>query len=146
MDQVKEADVEKYIMQKTPPQAQGVIKRVYLAGMQLLFSKQTHAQMLQEFQSQLQQGHDIGSVLGTDMVHIMLILYQESKNTMPPGALIPAGTMLLAKVAEFLNDSGTAQVTSADFAQAVHMMTAVLKSKAQGGQSPQAQPTGMMGG
>lgn len=156
MNKITEANMEKYIFSKVKDeQAQMVIKRIYLAGMKILFSPQTHDAMMQDFMEQLKQGgHDVGSVLGADIAHIMIMMYGLSKGTMPLGALIPAGTMLLAKVTEFLNDTGTAQVSDQDFANASHMLATVLQSKfdpkfaqqvtPNQGTMP-AQPTGMLG-
>jgi len=146
---ITEAAMEKYMFAKISPASQSIITRVYLAGMKLLFSSQMHSQLLQEFQQQVQQGHAIGDVLGTDIAHIVLILYQESKGTMPKGAMIPAGTLLLAKATEFLNESKLDQVTSSDFADAVRIMSTAIQAKADpnfaqrmGAAQPQAaQPT-----
>lgn len=130
--QITEQGLEQAMFQKIGQNEQNIIKRVYLAGMALLFSQKTHKQFLNEFMQQLKQQnqqHDLGSILGTDIVHIMLLLFGESKGTMPKGALIPAGTLLLAKVMEFINDSHIAQMTPQDFAQAAHLMATVLHAK-----------------
>jgi len=160
---ITEQALEKQILPKLPANDQTVIMRVYHAGMHMIFSSQTHEQMVQGFEQQMQQKQDIGSALGTDIANIMLVLFQQSKGTMPQGALIPAGTLLLAKVCEFLNSTGTAQVTDAIFADATHLLASVLQSKfnqkfgqhvsgqaqpeqqsAQAAPQPSAQPSGML--
>lgn len=144
---ITEATIEKHIMEKAPPQAQSIIKRVYLAGMKLIFSPQTHGQMMDEFAKQMQQSNDLAGNLGTDIAHIMLILFQQSKGTMPQGALIPAGAMLLAKTCEYLAETNQAQVDDAVFANALHLMSVALMSKFDKGfaQKMGAEPSGMVG-
>lgn len=126
---VSEKAIEQHMFAKLKPGDQAIITRVYVAGMKVLFSPQTHQQMLTEFESQMKRGVDIGSLIGTDMAHIMLVLWNESKGTMPKGALVPAGTLLVAKACEFLSGDNIMPVTDADFSTAVHVMTAALMSK-----------------
>jgi hypothetical protein len=126
---ITEKAIEQKMFSKLKPGDQQIITRVYVAGMKVLFSPQTHAKMLAEFQSQMQHGIDVGSLIGTDMAHIMVVLFNESKGTMPKGALVSAGTLLVAKACEFLNEDKVTPVTDADFTAAVHLMTTVLLSK-----------------
>lgn len=150
---ITEKAIEQHMYAKLQPNEQSIITRVYVAGMKVLFSPQTHQQMVQEFEQQMQKGVDVGSLIGTDIAHIMVVLYNESKGTMPKGALIPAGTLLVAKACEFLNGDHMAPVTDKNFTNAVHVMSVALMSKfdsgfaakvggAQSGQ-PTA-PTGML--
>lgn len=128
---ISEKLLEQHMEKKMQPNDWHVVQRVYVAGMQLLFSQQTHNQLLQEFIKGVQDnpGHNIGDILGTDMAHIMMILFAESKNTMPPIAIIPATTLLTAKVCEFLNHTGILPITDKGFSDAVHMASTVLQSK-----------------
>jgi hypothetical protein len=160
---ITEAALEQQISAKLKPEQMSAVKRIYIGGMKFLFSPQTHKQVFDEFMKGVQQNaqHDIGSVLGADMAHVMLILYGESKGTMPPIAIIPAATLLIAKTCEFLNTTKTMPITDKDFGTAVHMMSTVIQSKLNpkfnqsiGAQSnaqpatptapPAAQPSGMM--
>ena len=146
---ITEQLVQQKMFQKLQPNEQSIITRVYQAGMKILFSPQTHQQMVSEFEQQLQKGVDVGQLIGTDMAHIMIVLWNESKGTMPKGALIPAGTLLVAKACEFLKDDSIAPVTDANFSSAVHVMTSALMAKfdpkfaatMQSAQAPATAPT-----
>jgi hypothetical protein len=126
---ITEQAIEQKIFAKLDKNDRSIITRVYVAGMKVLFSPATHQKMVSEFESQLKSGHDVGSVIGMDIAHIMVVLFNESKGTMPKGAIIPAGTMLIAKACEFMNEDKIASVTDADFGAAVHMMSTVVMSK-----------------
>ena len=82
---ITEKSIETEVMKKLPPQAQSIVMRVYTAGMKVLFSPQTHGQVVQGFEQQMQQGGsaDMASHLGTDLANLMLLLFKESKGTMP---------------------------------------------------------------
>ena len=126
---IKEADIEQHIMAKLPAVAQNIVKRVYLAGMKFLFSPATHDKIMKELDHDLATlPSSIGTQLGANAAHMMIFLFNQSKGTMPKGAMIPAGVMLLAKFCEFLNESGTPPLTDKVFTEAVHVMTVALMS------------------
>jgi len=126
---ITEQALETEMMKKLKPNDQSVLTRVYTAGMKILFSPETHQKMVQEFDQQMQKGVDVGQLIGTDIAHIMVLLFNESKGTMPKGVLIPAGTLLIAKSCEFLHEDHIAPVTDQNFSDAVHVMTSAVMSK-----------------
>jgi len=126
---ITEQALETEMMKKLKPNDQSVLTRVYTAGMKILFSPETHQKMVQEFEQQMQKGVDVGQLIGTDIAHIMVLLFNESKGTMPKGVLIPAGTLLIAKSCEFLHEDHIAPVTDQNFSDAVHVMTSAVMSK-----------------
>ena len=153
---VSEAALEQHMKEKVKPEDWGVINRVYTAGMKVLFDPKTHTQMMQGFVQDLQKGagHSVGDILGADIAHLMIMLYNESKGTMPLGALIPAGTLLIAKVCEFFVNTKSIPITDKGFTDAVHMMSVAVQhlmskqpntqsSAPQVEQAPQ-QPAGML--
>lgn len=130
-------------MHLTPAQAQQ-LQRIVLAGQKVMFDKQSHKLLLQ----QLDGPGTMSMKLGQGVAGLMGLLLQESKNSLPPNLIIPAGMILVAHAAEFLRQSGT-DLTDQDIAQAVKVMvTAVLhaggvdadKVAAAGAAGPKAKP------
>ena len=89
------------------------------AGNDLLFGKDTHYQLM----DQLQNSKDIGTDLGGGGFSLMTMLIKESGGTIPGDIILPAGVILLARAAEFLNESGIAKVTDDDFEKATHLFS-----------------------
>lgn len=126
---IKESELEKYIMDKAPQQLRGPIERVYVAGMHMIFSPNMHDQMVKEFNQQISGGGDVAGHLGSDITHIMIALYNQSKGQIPQAAIIPAAIMLLAKICEFLDKTKDVAVDDKVFADASHIATVALMSK-----------------
>ena len=116
---------QKNIDAKLPPAKSHALDRIIIAGMRIMFSAQTHQMMLQE----LQAPGAISDKLAQGITKLILLMLKESNGTMPPDLFIPAGTILLAKAAEFLNQSGT-PVSEDDFRQAIVKLTALIKKVA----------------
>jgi len=135
--------IEKHILDKAGEFA-GKIQRTVLAGEKMMFSKKTHDQLF----GSIDGSHPLGDLLGTAATGMMIILYNESKGTMPGEVIIPAGTILLAKAAKYIDEAKIAPITDDDFMTASEIFTASLKrefekmsknSEAQGQQAPQEQ-------
>ncbi len=107
-----------------PPQLQDAYQRVVLAGMKVLFSKDTNS-MVQE---ELAKPGPMGQKLGQGIAGLMLLLFQQSNKTMPPQLLIPAGSYLLAQAADYAKKTGQ-PVTNMDVAQGMEVMVDTLFSK-----------------
>jgi hypothetical protein len=102
-----------------------IIGRVIYAGMKMLFTKEMNDRVVEGIQRQ--DGMTPEDKLGIGVGHTLIMLYNESKGTMPIGALLPAGYVLLAKMCEFVNATGVARpVTDDDFGEALQMMNAVI--------------------
>jgi hypothetical protein len=65
---------------KMPPEFQEAYERVVVAGMKVMFSKESHKLMLDEIQKE----GPIGQKLGMGIAGLMLLLVKESNNTIPP--------------------------------------------------------------
>jgi hypothetical protein len=103
------------------PQQAGQLQRIVLAGRKVMFSKQSHHMMIE----QLQGPGPIAQKLGEGTAGLMALLMQESKNSLPPSLLIPAGMVLLAYAADFLRKSGQ-KVSDADIGEAINVMTSAI--------------------
>ena len=102
------------------------LDRIVYAGLKVMFSQETHQLMLDEIN---RTDIPIEDRLGNGIASLMFILFDQSKNKMPQGAIIPAGSILLAKAAEFVDQTGLAEVTDDTYADAAETMTTVIMGK-----------------
>jgi len=126
--------IEQEILKKAGAHS-NAIQRVVLAGMKLLFSPETHDKLF----NSINRSVPIEDALGSSAVHIMMLLMNQAKN-MPGEAVIPAGTILLARAIDFIHKTNMFPVTDQTFYDALQMFIAVMKresEKAQQSQPPQ---------
>jgi hypothetical protein len=106
------------------PQQQNQLQRIVLAGQKVMFDAKTHKMML----DQIKAPGNIAQKLGQSIAGLMGLLWQESRNSLPPNLMIPSGMVLMAHAAKFMNQAGQT-VTPTDFAVATKVMvTAILKA------------------
>lgn len=103
---------------KLPPELQNAYERVVVAGMKMMFSKETSKYMLQ----QLESPGSMAEKLGNGVAELMIALFMQSNKTMPPQVIIPAGTELVVQAADFIKKSGLAEVTNRDIGDGVQIM------------------------
>jgi len=99
--------------------AQAIIQRTSIAGQKVLFDKATHSHLF----------GDIEKNEGAGVARLMLMLYDQSKQTMPRGAILPASAILLAKVFEFEEKAKTKPMDDMAFDQAMQEMSVVLADR-----------------
>lgn len=110
---------------KVPPELQNVYERVVLAGMKVMFSKETHRLMLKE----LQRPGPLGDRLGKGVAGLMLLLFKESNQSMPPQIIFPAGIELLMQAVDFIRKSDLEKVTNADVGNAIEVLISTILEK-----------------
>lgn len=103
---------------KMPPELQEAYDRVVVAGMKVMFSKETNAKVLKAIEGE----GPISKRLGVGIAGLIATLFKQSNNTIPPQVIIPAGTNLLIQAADFLKRSGTEQITNEDIGEALQVM------------------------
>ena len=121
-DLTKEA-VEKNI--KMPPELQEAYERVVIAGMKVMFSKESHRAMLKE----LQREGPMDQRLGKGIAGLMLLLFKESNGTMPPAVIIPAGMKLMMEAVDFMRETGLGQPTNAEIGSGMQIMISTILEK-----------------
>ena len=121
-DLTKEA-VEKNI--KMPPELQEAYERVVIAGMKVMFSKESHRAMLKE----LQREGPMDQRLGKGIAGLMLLLFKESNDTMPPAVMIPAGIKLMMEAVDFMRETGLGQPTNAEIGSGMQIMISTILEK-----------------
>jgi len=122
---IKADVIEQHIMEKMPKEFQGALKRVVLAGMKILFSKETHSQLFDSIRPEDEV--PLEDELGAGAANLMLLMFKESNNSMPLQTVIPAGSILLAKACEFINETKLAPITDETYFEAMHMFTSVMR-------------------
>lgn len=105
---------------KLPPELQNAYERVVVAGMKMMFSKETNKYMLK----QLEGPGSMAEKLGNGIAELMLALFMQSNKTMPPQVIVPAGTELLVQAADFIRKGGIAKVTNRDIGDGIQIMMA----------------------
>lgn len=110
---------------KMPPELQEAYDRVVLAGMKIMFTKDSHKLMLKE----LQKPGPVGQKLGQGIAGLMLILVKESNNSIPPAVLIPAGIQLMMQAVDFMRQTGMEKVTNQDIGDGMELMIMTLMEK-----------------
>ena len=108
-----------------PPELQEAYERVVIAGMKVMFSKESHKLMLDE----LQKEGPLGQKLGMGIAGLMLLLIKESNGTIPPEVIIPAGINLLTRAADFIRKSKIEKITNADIGDAMEIMISTILQK-----------------
>ena len=130
---------------KVPPADKAAYDKIVLAGMKVMFSKETHGQLVQG----LQESQDKLKTAVEGIIGILGILYQESRNTMPPGPMILAGQSLMMEALDFMEQGGMLEVTPDVLGEATQMYIETLLPKL--GMTPEkmqavmAQAQGVMG-
>lgn len=107
---------------RLPPELQQAYERVVVAGMKMMFSKETNKYMLQ----QLDAPGSMAEKLGNGVAELMLALFMQSNKTMPPQVIIPAGTELVVQAADFIKKAGLAKVTNRDIGDGIQIMMATV--------------------
>ena len=101
----------------------GQLDKIVLAGKKVMFSKESH----HLFMDQLDAPGTMAQKLGQGVAGLMGLLWQESRQSLPPQLLIPAGMVLVAVAAEFLRKGGM-DVADEDVAGGIEsLVTALLQ-------------------
>jgi hypothetical protein len=110
---------------KMPPELQEAYERVVIAGMKVMFSKESHRALLKE----LERAGPMDQRLGKGVAGLMLLLFKESNATMPPEVIIPAGVKLMMEAVDFMRESGSGSPTNADIGNGMQIMISIILEK-----------------
>lgn len=122
-DELTLENVKKNI--KVPPELQEAYERVVIGGMKVMFSKESHQFMLKEMQGQ----GPVAQRLGQGIAGLMLLLFKESNETIPPEVIIPAGIELLMQAVDFVRETGMGEITNKDIGDAMEIMMRMILEK-----------------
>ena len=122
-DELTLENVKKNI--KVPPELQEAYERVVIGGRKVMFSKESHQFMLKEMQGQ----GPVAQRLGQGIAGLMLLLFKESNETIPPEVIIPAGIELLMQAVDFVRETGMGEITNKDIGDALEIMMRMILEK-----------------
>lgn len=114
---VNSHQIEAAVKEKMDDRQEPDLDRVLEQGTELLFGEETHYKLM----DQLADSKNIAADLGNGGFNFMALLIHQSGGTIPGDVILPAGTILMARASEFLNESGVAKVTDEDFEEASHI-------------------------
>jgi len=92
---------------KVSPTDKQAYDKIVLAGMKVLFSKETHKELFEG----LEQAEDKMTMAVEGIIGLLGMLFKESRNTMPLGPMILAGQSLLMEGLDFMEQAGMIEVT-----------------------------------
>lgn len=116
---------------KVPTKDKQAYDKICLAGMKVMFSKETHGQLMQG----LKESQEPLKTAVEGIIGILGILFKESRNTMPVGPMILAGQSLLMEGLDFMEQGGMIEVTPDVLAEATQLYIETLLPKI--GMSPE---------
>jgi hypothetical protein len=108
-----------------PPELQEAYERVVVAGMKVMFSKESHRAMLKE----LERPGPMDQRLGKGVAGLMLLLFKESNGTMPPAVIVPAGVKLLMEAVDFMRETGLGDPTNNEIGSGMQIMISIILEK-----------------
>lgn len=115
---------------RVPPNLQDAFDRTVVAGMKVLFSKETNSFINEG----LQQDKPLADKLSGGVIKLMQMLFEQSKGKMPGEIVIPAGIFLLLEMLDYVQQLGM-EVTPEDVVDA-NKKTLFGLMQAFGGVSP----------
>lgn len=119
------ATVQQQVRGSVPPQYRVAVQKIYLAGMKLMYSPETHQLMLQ----QLQGNNFPSQAVARGIAALMTIMYRQSKGQMPIPAAAPAAILLACEALDFLEQTQHLQVTADLVSDTVQQLVAILLQK-----------------
>jgi len=135
---------------KVPPKLHAPYVKTCAAGMKLMFDASTH-QMVADY---LKKPGPLGPLVGKGIADVVLYIFKESNQTLPPSVLVPAGMYLVAQAIDYIKKTGVRPISPQDEGQATQMMLGLILQKFhidpdkmmshidQQGAAPQAAPAG----
>ncbi|MBT9174203.1 MAG: hypothetical protein DDT21_02614 [Syntrophomonadaceae bacterium] len=93
---------------KVNPADKEAYNRIVLAGMKVMFSKETHQLLIQG----VKEAGDPVAFVTKGIVSLMGILFKESRATMPIGPMIYAGQSLLMEALDFMEQTGLVKINN----------------------------------
>ncbi len=107
------------------PEMKNAYNRIVAAGMKAAYDKTSHASMMQSLANSKDPIHDVA----VGAVGLMMILYKESHNTMPPAAMPQAGMTLLLNGLDYLEKIGKIKVDAGMIDQATKIFLGTIMPK-----------------
>lgn len=131
------------IFKQLPQELHQPLKQLLTAGMQLLFSKDSHDLLMEGINENDEV--PLSDELAVGAVSMFKIMMSKAKGQIPGEIIMPAAAILLARVLEFLQESGSTEVNDQVFSDAMEMFKVKIEKDigdAEQGQSAEQAPAG----
>ena len=114
------------IFKQLPPELHQPLKQLLTAGMKLLFSKESHELTLKG----INETDDVplSDELAVGAVSLFKLMLGKAKGQVPGEIVMPAAAILIARVLEFLQESGSTEVSDQVFSDAMEMFKAKIEN------------------
>lgn len=107
------------IFKQLPQELHQPLKQLLTAGMQLLFSKDSHDLLMEGINENDEV--PLSDELAVGAVSLFKIMMGKAKGQIPGEIIMPAAAILLVRVLEFLQESGSTEVNDQVFSDAMEM-------------------------
>lgn len=94
------------VLQKVDQRLQPAIQKTVQAGERVMYAPQTRQELIKT----LGDGSD-PEAIGAGIAKVLAVLFHKSANTLPMQVGIPAATILLIEVLQFIEDAGKTKIT-----------------------------------
>lgn len=120
---------------KLPPAMKSQYERILLAGMKVLFSKETHDKVF----TRVGEGN-VAARCAIVTASVLSMLFKESKGSMPMAAAMPAGVMIYLNMLDFMASLGAVQIDKQTVDTGMRLLGQTLHNLIEGGKQSQPQP------
>lgn len=117
--------MQKELREKLPENRRGDLDRIITAGQRIMYAKQTRQMVARELDADV----PMDKKLAYAAAGLVLLVSQESKGTMPPDMLLPAGAWLVLEAADLVLKTGR-EVVQQDLRDGIDQMVALVMMKA----------------
>ena len=107
---------------KLPADLQEAYDRVVIAGQKIMFDEKTNKLVLDAIKGE----GSLGIRLGKGIATLMLLLYRESQQTMPPSLIVPAGVCLLGEASDFIRKGNIEPINNQIIAEAIQVFVEAI--------------------
>jgi hypothetical protein len=122
MNPILQQTIDAITAKINPPNLTPVVQKVVAAGQKVIYSPETQKLLI----AQMTGGGDQAENVGSGIAKLMGILMNQSHNTIPMQAAVPAATILMCDGLDFLEQAGDVQVTPDFLAQCTKDMSSAL--------------------
>lgn len=120
------AKIQEQIRQKTPANLRVAVQKIYVAGMKVMYSPETHQLVLKQLED---AAIDPGTAVGKGVATLITLLWRQSNGTMPIPAVPLAAVLLVCEALDFLEKTKMVEVTPQTIDTATQTVIAILMQK-----------------
>lgn len=117
--------IQEQLMQKVPPELHSAVDRIVIAGMKMMFGKETHEKVM----AQLEKLGSPSDGVAMGIAGMLTMIAHAAKGPMPIPALIPASIILMCQALDFLAKSNKIELTNELIADTTKKLQSYMMQK-----------------